>query len=244
MRRAPAAPATRSSKGLWAGIGAITIAIFTKGKALLLGLGKASTFFSMAVTFGVYWTAYGWAFALGLVLAIYVHEMGHVLEARRLGLPVTAPLFVPGLGAFVRLKLAPTDQHDDAALGIAGPLWGVGASLAAYLAFVATEAPVLAAIAQVNGWINLFNLLPIGSLDGGRVFRALDRRERWVITFVLIAVYLTTKDGLPLLLALVAGGRSLFDPKEGPGDGGIMIKTLVVLVAAAALAHLAGPGTP
>lgn len=240
--QAPADSNKARSKGGWAGLGAIALALLTKGKALLLGLGKASTFFSMALTFGIYWTAYGWAFALGLVLAIYVHEMGHILEARRLGLPVTAPLFVPGVGAFVRLKLNPANVHDDAALGLAGPVFGIGASVFAYLAFLATDLPVLAAIAQVSGWINLFNLLPIGSLDGGRGFRALSRSERWGVTFVLIAVYVVTQDGLPLLLALVAGGRALFDRQEGPGDGGIFVRFIVVLVIAAALAHLAGPG--
>ena len=78
--------------------------VLSKGKLLLLGLTKASTFLSMFAMVGVYWTAFGFWFAVGLVLSIYIHEMGHVAALTRYGVPASAPLFIPGLGAVIRLR--------------------------------------------------------------------------------------------------------------------------------------------
>jgi Zn-dependent protease len=85
---------------------------------------KASTFASMFAFFGVYWSAYGWPLALGLVMSIYIHEMGHVVRLRRLGIAAGAPRFIPGVGAVVMLKQHVSDPLIDARIGLAGPLWG------------------------------------------------------------------------------------------------------------------------
>src|ERR1051326_5804830 len=82
----------------------------TKGKLLLLGLTKMSTLLSMLAMFGTYWFAYGWPFAAGLVLSIYVHEMGHVIALRRYNIAATAPMFIPFFGAFVRMKQYPRSE--------------------------------------------------------------------------------------------------------------------------------------
>ena len=155
-----------SSKLVW-------LFVLTKGQLLLLGLTKASTFLSMFLFFAVYWAAWGWPFALGLAVSIYIHEMGHVDALRRYGFKATAPMFIPGVGAFVRLQQHPTNPSEDARIGLAGPLWGLGAALACYLMFLATGAKVWAAIAHMGALINILNLIPIASLDGGRGFRAL-----------------------------------------------------------------------
>ena len=151
------------------------VLLLTKGKILLLGLTKASTFLSMLASVGLYWTIFGGWFALGLVLSIYVHEMGHVFALSRYGIHAGAPLFVPGLGAFIRLKQELTDPKQDARVGLAGPIWGLGAALVCLAAFVVTRQPIWAALAQFGAFINLFNLLPIWNLDGGRAFRSLTR---------------------------------------------------------------------
>src|SRR2546430_4861243 len=78
----------------------------------------------MLLSAGVYWTIWGWKFALGVVLSIYVHEMGHVQALQRYGIKATAPMFIPGVGAVVRLKQYPADRREDARVGLAGPLWG------------------------------------------------------------------------------------------------------------------------
>ena len=92
----------------------IAVALLTKGKLLLLGLTKASTFFTMFASMGLYWTVFGGWLAVGLVLSIYVHEMGHVFALMRYGVKASAPLFIPGLGAVVLLKQALVDPKQDA----------------------------------------------------------------------------------------------------------------------------------
>lgn len=83
----------------------VAAAVLSKGKLLLSGLGQSTTLFTMLLSLGVYWTAWGWSFALGIVLSIYVHEMGHVAALRRCGIKATAPMFIPGFGAVVRMRV-------------------------------------------------------------------------------------------------------------------------------------------
>ena len=122
---------TNTNKGWWkrftSAAGPIGL-LFWKFKALLLGLTKLSTLFSMFAFFGVYWALYGWAFALGLVLSIYIHEMGHVIALRRFGLPASPPMFIPGLGAFIKLKTWSITPVQDARIGLAGLIYGLGAA--------------------------------------------------------------------------------------------------------------------
>jgi len=214
-REAPAAPASRSRWG--AGVGALTgVALLAwklkallllglgKAKVFLLGLTKLSTLLSMLASVGVYWTVWGWRFALGLVASIYVHEMGHVFALRRFGIAASAPMFVPGLGAFIRAQQAPTTARESARVGLAGPLWGLAATLATYLAHLATGWESLAAIARVGAWLNLFNLLPVAMLDGGRGFSSLTRLQRGLASAALAAIWLVTQEGLVLLLLACA----------------------------------------
>src|SRR5207249_8827341 len=104
------------------GIVTVGLLLLSKLKFLLLGLTKASTFISMFAFFGVYWSVYGWRLALGLVLSIYIHEMGHVAMLRRLGIDAGAPMFIPGVGAFVMLKQHVAEPLTDAKIGLAGPV--------------------------------------------------------------------------------------------------------------------------
>src|SRR5256885_5819705 len=107
-------------------------------------------------------------FAFGLVLSIYIHEMGHVQALQRYGIKATAPMFIPGFGAVIRLKQYPADAREDARVGLAGPLWGLGAALAAYAVYRATGVGVWGAIAHMGALVNLFNLVPVWQLDGAR----------------------------------------------------------------------------
>ena len=156
------------------------------------------------LTVGLYWTVFGLWFAVGLVLSIYVHEMGHVFALTRYGIHAGAPLFVPGLGAFIRLKQELTDPKQDARVGLAGPIWGLGAALVCLAAFVATRQPIWAALAQFGALVNLFNLLPIWHLDGGRAFRSLTRSRRWLAVAAIAAAWAVTDEGL-LVLLLIGG---------------------------------------
>jgi Zn-dependent protease len=195
----------------------------------------------MAAFFGLYWATYGWPLALGLVGGIYVHEMGHVAALRRHGIAAGAPLFVPGVGAVVLLKQRIDDPHVDADVGLAGPVWGLGAGLAAYAAYAATDAPVWRAIAQLTGMINLFNLIPVWQLDGARALHALARPQRWVVAAVAAVGFAVARQ--PLLIAV--GGVAAWHAargEPGPGDRRALGTFLVLVVALTALAAL--PGLP
>lgn len=225
-------------------LGAIAVAItflLTKGKLLLAGLTKTGTLLSMVLSMGVYATAWGWKFAVGLVLSIYIHEMGHVAALKRFGIEATAPMFIPGVGAVIRSKHHPVSPNEDARVGLAGPLWGLGAAVAAYGVFRATGVPYWAAIARVGAWINLFNLLPVWPLDGGRGFRALSRGERWVLVAVFAACWWATRDGMVILLLIVGVVRAL-GPSHTKPDRMALAEFVGLTAALAALSQIVVPG--
>ena len=208
------------------GLGAIGLLIWklktllllfaAKGKLLLAGLAKLSTLSSMMLSVGVYATAFGWKLALGLVISIYIHEMGHVAALMRYGVKASAPLFVPGVGALIRLRQALGDRRQDARVGLAGPLWGTLAAAVATAVWVGSGWPVWGAIAKLGASINLFNLVPFGSLDGGRAFRALNRTQRWVAVIALSACWALSTDPFTegiLTLLVIVGVLSALSPQ-------------------------------
>ncbi len=212
---------------------AIALLVLGKGKLLLLGLTKMSTLLSMFASLGVYWAVWGWKFAAGLVASIYVHEIGHVAALRRYGIPASAPMFVPGLGAYIRSSQYPATPREDARVGLAGPLWGLYAAGACYAVHLATGWDSFAAIARVGAWINLFNLLPIATLDGGRGFNSLGRAERWLCAALLAGLWVVTHEGLLLLLGLAAGGRALVGkPAAAPDWAAFALYAALVTVLA------------
>lgn len=249
---AVSAPAQIPSSGPWkwlSGLGAagllawkfkfLLVVLLTKGKLLVLGLTKASTLFSMLLAFGVYWTAWGMWFAAGLVLSIYVHEMGHVAALRRYGVPASAPMFIPGVGAFVRLGAGRLAPHEDARIGLAGPMWGLGAAVAALAAGQLGGGPMYNAIAHTGAWLNLFNLLPVWQLDGNRAFSALSTPQRWGIVLLLASAWALSGDGLFVLLTIAAGLRAVqADVPESP-DRGVLIQFAFLVIALTLLLRVA-----
>jgi Zn-dependent protease len=209
----------------------LLIFVATKAKLLLFGLTKMTTLFSMLLSAGVYWTAWGWKFALGVVLSIYVHEMGHVQALQRFGIKATAPMFIPGIGAVVRLNQYPATRREDARVGLAGPMWGLAAAAAAYAVYLATGAGIWAAIAQFGAWVNLFNLLPVWQLDGARGFRSLASRQRWIAVAAIGALWLVTAEGL-LALLFVAGALAAWfgEPAEQPDNTALLQYASLVVV--------------
>jgi len=185
------------------GAGPVILLLLSKGKFLLLGLTKVGTLLTMLASLGVYWSMYGWAFAAGLVVSIYIHEMGHVAAIRRYGFPASAPMFIPGFGAFIQLRGLKVPPIPDARIGLAGPLYGLGAALGACVMYLATQNKIWAVIAHFGAIINLFNLIPIWQLDGSRGFHALTRLERGIVLSAALMLWMFT--GTPMLL-LVAGG--------------------------------------
>jgi len=166
------------------------------------------TLLSFMVGLSVYWALWGWKFALCFLLSIYVHEMGHVAALQRFGIPATAPTFIPGFGAFVRLKQHPATDREDARVGLAGPVWGLGAALFALALYAATGNPLWAGVARAGAWLNLFNLIPIWQLDGSRGIRSLNRLQIWMLALLTATMWMVTEDGMLVLVALVMAFRA------------------------------------
>jgi Zn-dependent protease len=251
----PAAPAADTAATGWKRWGAIltsllAFALFklkslwllalTGWKPLLLGLTKLGTVWTMLLSLGVYWTLYGWQFALGLVLCIYVHEIGHVVALKRLGIAASSPMFIPGLGAVVRLNQYPIDVDEEAQVGLAGPRWGLGISLVVFAFSRVLHSPMLSAIAHVSAWINLFNLLPIPPLDGGRGFRALANRQRLLCAAVLGVVYALTDQAFAGIIALIALARGFEKRSEHAGNPRICAEFLLIGTLLAVISRFAG----
>jgi len=188
----------------------IAAGVFALGKLkfLLLGLTKMTTLLSMLAFFGTYWTFWGWKIALGFVISIYIHEMGHVFQLNRYGIEATAPMFIPGVGAFIRSKQHYDDPHMDAKIGLAGPLWGLGAGLVAYVVWLYTGEAYWGAIAHLSGYINLFNLIPVWQLDGSRGFHGLNRWMRWSVAAAFFAAFFLTGQTLLIIIGAVAVFRA------------------------------------
>jgi Zn-dependent protease len=213
-----------------------------KGKLLFFGLLKAKTLLSMVLSMGVYASAFGWPFAVGLILSIYVHEMGHVASLRRYGIPASAPMFIPGFGAFVRLKQHPATPGEDARVGLAGPVWGAAAAVACLLAATVSGAPIFFALARAGAWINLFNLAPIWQLDGGRGFSALSQRQRVVVAVGWWLLALISRDGLVFLLAIASTARAAGRNAPPAGDRPVLATYLTLAIGLTIMvATLPGP---
>jgi Zn-dependent protease len=119
----------------------------------------------------------GWAWGVGLVVLIFVHEMGHALEAKRQGLHVSAPTFIPFFGAYVTIKHAGLTPWRSATIALAGPFVGGIGSAVCWAIAASQDSHLLYSLAYTGFFLNLFNLIPVGFLDGGAVWRAIT--EAW-----------------------------------------------------------------
>jgi Zn-dependent protease len=173
------------------------------------GLLKFKFLFSMFVSAAFYVWFGGWWFGIGLIALLFVHEMGHVVEARRQGLPVSVPVFIPFMGALISMKRMPHDAWREARLAIAGPLLGSAGALALYLAGVAYDSQHLKALAFLGFLINLFNLLPVVPLDGGRITAAL-HPALWLVGLLALVVLVLYQPNPILILILVVAGSELW----------------------------------
>ena len=139
---------------------------------LLIKFGGSLKFLGLFVSIGGYALIWGWPFGIGFVVLIFVHELGHYLEARRQGLRVSLPVFIPFIGAYVALKDVPFDPWRNAKVALAGPVLGGLGSLACLITGELADSRLLLALAYTGFFLNLFNLIPIGFLDGGRILQS------------------------------------------------------------------------
>jgi Zn-dependent protease len=198
------------SEGLWRKallpFGVLLLAL-GKFKILLLPFLKffpvlLKTGGTMLLTIWAYALSMGWRFALGFVLLIFVHECGHLLAAKRLGLKVGAPVFIPFMGAFIALKDAPRNAWIEAQVGIGGPLLGAAGAALCLLVYWTTQSPLFGGLAYSGFVLNLFNLAPVGFLDGGRIVTALSP-WLWIVGLAVIVLLLFAHPNFLLVLILL-----------------------------------------
>jgi Zn-dependent protease len=185
----------------------------SKAKVLFLALIKVkalTTLGTMFISIAAYGLVFGWPFAVGFVLLIFIHEMGHVIQLRREGVEASAPIFIPFLGAMIAAKSLGDDAVAEARVGLAGPILGTIGTLVPLAIYLATGSDLWQALAYVGFFINLINLLPVLPLDGGRAMAVLGPKI-W-IAGILIAVAATVVFLGPfmLLIVLFLGGPELY----------------------------------
>jgi Zn-dependent protease len=177
-----------------------------KGLVLLLPKAKLLTTAGTAVVSVLaYSLFFGWWFAVGFVVLLFVHEMGHVFQLRREGIKASAPMFVPFMGAVVMMRQMPKDALGEARVGLAGPVLGTVGAAACLVIGEVTNSDFFRALAYIGFFLNLFNLLPIVPLDGGRAMAAM-APWMWFVGFgVLVALELLFPNPILLIIVFFAG---------------------------------------
>ncbi|WP_426189927.1 site-2 protease family protein [Massilia sp. DWR3-1-1] len=175
---------------------------------LLLSAGKLgkllTTGGTMLISMAVYAWVFGWPYAVGFVLLILVHELGHYVAARQRGLDVGAPTFIPFVGAWIALKDQPHDVETEAYIGFAGPLAGTAAALACYFLARENGSRLLLALAYSGCMLNLINLIPLSPLDGGRI-TAIISPKVWLLGVPLLAaLFFYRPSPMLILIGLLA----------------------------------------
>lgn len=158
----------------------------------------------MLISVAVYAMVFGWVYAAGFVLLIFVHEMGHYIAARKRGLNVGVPVFIPFVGAWIELKELPHDSETEAYIGLAGPFVGTLGALVCYYAGRELSSNLLLALSYSGFFLNLFNLIPLPPFDGGRITAVLSPRLWLVGIPILIALFFYRPSPILILVALLA----------------------------------------
>ncbi|WMT20352.1 site-2 protease family protein [Parageobacillus toebii] len=187
----------------------LTVVLFLAGKLkwvlAIFKFLKFSSLISLFISIGAYALVYGWKFAVALVYLLYVHEMGHLFAAKRLGIPTSKAIFIPFVGALIALKEEPKSAKDEAYLAYAGPLWGTLGFLPALPLYWMTGNPFWGLVIALGALINLFNLMPLHPLDGGRIVGVISPKI-WFFGLIGMFVYFLWNPGpiAPLIILLGA----------------------------------------
>jgi Zn-dependent protease len=188
--------------------GAAIVALFAKLKAVLLFLPKIkilATAGSALVSVAAYSLLWGWEFAVGFVVLIFIHEMGHVVALRRHGIKASAPMFIPFMGALIWARSLGDDAYTEARVGLAGPIFGAAAAAVVAIIGIATHSGLFEALGYIGFLLNLFNLVPVVPLDGGRAMAAM-APAMWFLGFgALVALEFIYPNPILLIVCLFAG---------------------------------------
>jgi Zn-dependent protease len=193
----------------------------------------------------IYSQAYGTEFGIGFALLILVHEMGHFIDIKRRGLPADMPVFLPGLGAYVRWRALGVSLQTRAAVSLAGPLAGLIGSLVCWLVWLKTGDGLFAGLARASAWLNLLNLVPVWILDGGQAALALSRVERIVLVVLSLGVLVLFRERLFIVIAAGALFRVFVKdaPEQGsPGIAAYFVAVMVLLAVVMRFVPVQGSG--
>ena len=193
--------------------------LILKFGGLLLKLKVVTTGASMLVSIAAYTWIWGLPFAIGFVVLIFVHEFGHVLELRRQGVPASAPLFIPFLGAVIGMKELPDDAWKEARVALAGPILGSVGAAVCWVIGESTGSELLLALAFTGFFLNLFNLIPIVPLDGGRAAGAL-HPALWFVGLLMMVGLVVLRPNPLLVVIVVLGGLDLWSRWRARGEAG------------------------
>lgn len=180
--------------------------IAAKFKSVLLVVFKLKFLLSFASFIAVYWSIWGARFGIGFAVLVLVHEMGHYIDIKRRGLPADMPVFLPGLGAYVRWNALGVSPETRAAISLAGPFAGLLAAAVCALVWRETGDRLWMALARVSAWFNVLNLTPIWIFDGAQAARALGRTERALLLVVSAGLGYATHEGV----FYIVGAGTLF----------------------------------
>ena len=204
-----AARSTPANKNQWAKklgpFGPIAV-LLAKGKTLLALL-KLNFLLSLAGFIAVYWGLWGAKFGIGFAILVLLHEMGHFIDIKRRGLPAEMPIFLPGLGAYVKWQALGVTQETRAAISLAGPFAGFISAAGCAFVYLKTGNPLWAGLARAGAWLNVMNLIPVWMLDGGQAVAALSKIERIVLLTASLLLWLFMGENVFVLVALGAGWR-------------------------------------
>jgi Zn-dependent protease len=198
---------------------------------------KLKFLFSFALFIGLYWGMWGPKFGIGFAVLILIHEMGHFIDVKRRGLPAEMPVFLPGLGAYVRWKALGVTLETRAAVSLAGPLAGFLASAVCGLLWYQTGNGIWSALARTGAWLNILNLAPIWILDGGSAAYALNKVQRGAILLVsaILGYALPDHDVVFWIVAACTGFRLFTHDEPEEPSSFIAAYFIVVLVGLAAV---------
>lgn len=161
-----------------------------------------STTISMVLSAVVYAAAFGWQFAIGFILLLLIHELGHVLASRIMGIRTSALLFIPFLGAVVRLAATPNSIKSEANIALGGPALGALSALGCLCIYFWTDDKLMLALAYTACLLNLFNLIPCAPFDGWRIGTAIAPNFWRLGSLVLLILLIFTKNIAILLVFL------------------------------------------
>ncbi len=199
---------------------------------------KWTSLLSFAAFIAIYSFASGVKFGIGFTLLILIHEMGHFVDIKRRGLPADMPVFLPGLGAYVRWQAMGVPLETRAQVSLAGPLAGLLASVACAALWWQTGDPFWASLARVGAALNLLNLIPVWALDGGQAALALSRMERIALLIASVALALALKQNMFFLVALGAGYRAFAGDLPPHPSRATTVYFVLVLVALGVILRL------